>query len=859
MGSVKEQSPRLETSDPQRDDSPHARSTHSIRKPIQDQESLHPGRVLHDTEQIPPSDTPLEHDHALLAAPLTDAPRGHSSLSPSNDELYPTLLDRSSGSSADSLSKFSFASQFSQLTSLRLPDAQSFSMGITSIPTAPKAAKAFSSAAEQMRRWLRKANNILTGMDAEDDAQWAAAAGREGLENIEKAIGRFEKLIHLYVKAIENLQERSDISDVATEALQTLVEQMEVVLGDWNKVRNHLKTVKSQVELAMEWEELWNVVLGDIEQEADRLNLLIFEMEEKRHMSPSPEQMADNIALDAQELETIVEEAPTSAQIQAKHRFSLPAAFSADSPLTSPGFAKAQDDSNLMALFARMQPLRASMDFLPMTLSNFRSRAEKSLPSACKQLENRRKGLEQKWKVLERDAETLRRELSEDRWILVFRNAGRQAEKLCESVERSISKLQESIDAGVHHISPASLAKKIESYEAKKMHYGPAVDRVLAIIEKGVKDRQTINGEVLRLHLDSRARWTALESRMKELDLSLDDLNGNSKTQQLRDSISTIVSLDRSAPGSAVDTPGSSPASSVMGTPNGKGDGFAPTINGASRRSSLASYSTSRPSSSRRVLTAPGNSGSVQGPRKTPFSRSVTLDSWSVSRGTSPSTSTRKTMSTPTPGSRPQRPSLPLSDGSKPRWNSSTKTVHNDYRPPSRTAALLTPSTGRKSSLSYRSPSSMGSSLYTPGLPLPSPLGRSNTSSPAPQPNKPSLASRPRLSGAQSSLGLRQPSTPTTPHTNLYSGLGRQSSASPYPPLPSSSESAVLIEEPATLESPEQSSPSPSRRAAASSKMVRPATAMASSRRVSMLPQPKKPVSPLGISGAGRESAMGRR
>ncbi|KAL8948414.1 MAG: hypothetical protein Q9222_005403 [Ikaeria aurantiellina] len=541
-------------------------------------------------------------NEGLPPSPQTAIIPGNDPLpNPANEESYFNLLStsRASSTSMDSSSKSSLTNQLSKLASLHLPDANSFSVGISSMPTASKAAKAFGTAAEQMRKWLGKADEILTTMDAEDDAQWAAAVGREGLEGIETAIGRFEGLVHLYVKAIENVQERVDIADVPSAELETLVAQMEIVLGSWNKVRNHLKAVKSQVEIAMEWEELWNVVLSDIGREVERLNLLIFEMEEKRHMAPSPDQMPETMGLDVQELETIVEEAPTSAQIQAKHRFSLPAAFSADSPLTSPSFAKAQDDSNLMALFARMQPLRASLDFLPMTLASFRSRAEKIMPTACNDLENRRKGLEKKWTNLEKDAETLRRELSEDRWILVFRNAGRQADKLCESVERSISKLQESIDAGAHHRSPAMLAKKVESYEAKKMHYGPAIERVLVIIEKGVKDRQTINGEVLRLHIDSRARWTSLETQMKELDLALEEINA-SKNQQLRDSISTIVSLDPSAPGSAVDTPGSSPASSVMGTPNGKADYFSPGLNGASRRSSLASRSTSRPGSSRR-------------------------------------------------------------------------------------------------------------------------------------------------------------------------------------------------------------------------------------------------------------------
>ncbi|KAL8835003.1 MAG: hypothetical protein Q9170_003493 [Blastenia crenularia] len=794
--------------------------------------------------------------------PRKDTPGSQPALSPSNEESYFNLCSTSSTSSTVSLSKMSLAHQLSQLTSLQLPDVKSFSIDISSIPTALHAAKASSIAAEQMRRWLGKANEILTAMDADDDIMWAATAGRAGLEGIERAIGRFEGLVHLYVKAIESLQERPDIADVPPEGLDALVEQMEVVLGGWNKVRSHLKSVKLQAELAMEWEELLNVVLHDIMCEVDSLNLLIFEMEEKRHTAPSPEPVSDTMGFDVQELETIVEEAPTSAQIKANHRFSLPAAFSADSPLTSPSFAKAQDDSNLMALFARMQPLRASLDFLPMTLSSFRSRAEQTMPSACEELEKRRRSLEKKWKILERDAETVRRELSEDRWVVVFRNAGRQAEKLCESVERSISKLHESIDAGAPHVNPATLAKKVESYEAKKMHYGPAVERVLVIIEKGVKDRQTINGEVLRLHLDTRARWTSLGTRMKELDLALEDLNMN-KNQQLRDSISTIVSLDRSAPGSTVDTPGSSPASSIPGTPNGKGDGFPPGMNGASRRSSLASHSASRSSSTRRVFTAPGVSGASQMPRKNPVTRSFTSDGWSMSRGASPSPYPKRNTSTPTPSDRPKRPSLTPS-GDKPRWNSSPKVEHHDYRSHSQIPNHLTPPTGRKSSLSFRSPSS-ASFPYSSGLPLPSPLGRSETSSPVPRSAPPSFPHRPRLpSGAQSSLGHRQPSTPTTPVMNPPSRLSRQTSVpyspssrresqSPYPPLPSSTESGKFTNE--LPETPEQ--PSPSKKTPP--KASRPATAMASSRRVSMLPQPKKAASPLMSSGAGRESAMGRR
>ncbi|KAI4193756.1 MAG: hypothetical protein LQ350_008163 [Teloschistes chrysophthalmus] len=844
MGAFEHQIQTSDGSISPKNNSPHAGSIQSVSIPLSD-------------ERPSPSDlpTPLSEDGHQQAENVAAQPPSAGTLGSRNRESYFNLSNTSS-SSLESLSRFTLTSQIAQLTTLRLPNPETFSKGMSSIPTASKAAEAFSGAAEQMRAWLHKANDVLTGMDADDDIQWAAAAGREGLTGIEKAIGRFGGLEKPYVKAFEDLQERSDICDVPQ---QELLDQMETVLGSLRKVRAHLKTVKSHVGLAREWEELWNVVLRDIGQEVDRLTLLIFEMEEKRHIAPDPTESADAVSLDVQELETIVEEAPTRAQLKANHRFSLPAAFSADSPLTSSVFAKEEDDQNVMALFARMQPLRASLDFLPMRLSNFHTRAEESMPSACKELEGRRKVLEKKWRVLQKDADTLRKELSEDRWVDIFRNAGRQAGKILESLEHSRNKVQELIDAGSPPIISSNLAKRIEKYQAKKMHYGEAIERVLGIIEKGVKDRQTINGEILRLHVNSRARWTCLEAKMKETDLAVEDRNAN-KNQQLRDSVSTIVSIDQSAPSSAVDTPGSSPASSVMGTPNGKFDGFPYGMNGASHRGSHASRSTSRPSSSRRVFTLPSNTGSTQMPRKTPVSRSLSHDTWS--RGGSPSPYSRNPSATPTPGSGPRRPSLtPLID--KPRWNSSPKVEHNDYRP-AKLPAHLTPSSGRKSSLSFRSPSSMGSPYNNSGLPLPSPLGRTSTSSPVPQATLSTLPHRPRFSsGAQSSLGHRTPSNPKTPSSSITrSPLSRQASftqtpSASHPPLSSSAETTTPVAAATTLlESPEQQ-PSPSKRAAKPS--PRPATAMANSRRISLLPQPKKPISPLMTSGAGRESSMGQR
>ena len=778
---------------------------------------------------------------------------------PNGGESYFNPLSLSRTNSIYTLSRVSFSNQLAQLTSLNLPDAISLSSSVAAIPTATTATKALGNAAVQIQRWIQKAAEVLEGLDAEDDVEWAAAGGREGLGEVESAIGKFEGLVQVYVVAIEDLQKREDILQVPREELKVVVDTMDAVLVAWENVRNLLKCVKEQVELAMEWEELWNVVFGDIGLEMENLGRLVYEMEEKRHKAMAKESTFDgNMGLDLQELETIVEETPleNTPVNKASHRFSLPPGFPASSPIGTPGMPSPQEDSSLLALFARMQPLRASLDFLPMTLSGFQSRAEKVLPSACEELERRRLMLEKKWKKLEGDAEALRRELSEDRWVIAFRTAGRQVQKMCESVERSVSKLQEAIDIGAQHNNPAMLAKRIEAYEAKRTHYGPAIPRVLSMIEKGVKDRRTINGEILRLHADAGATWATLEAEIRDMDLSLEDLNLH-KSQQMRDSMSSIVSNDISAAGSTVDTPGSSPASSVVMSPAASKKNYmsAPDQQGSAHRSIIIPPAAStHPSTAHRNMRNPS------------LSRTATSSN-STLRNTSPHSPT--TSATPTPSARPKRPTTLAADG-KPRWNSSPKVDFYDKPTSYKPAPLKAPSpyANKQSVYLYRNSRSSSTNLS-----LPSPLCREHSASPAPSA---SSIYHPRsrvASGASSSLAVRtrrhtSPS-PARSSKDLAQGtpeLHRKKMQSKYstyqPPTPTASTTTFQSHRPSNLSTGSSSDSishehdeslgeeSPTMRARPS----RPATAMAgSSRRSSMLPVPKV------RAASGREISVGMR
>ena len=695
-----------------------------------------------------PSASPLRPETPPLLPPKDEDGPLQSPKRDIDSYFYPMGMSRTS--SIYTISKTSFARQLQDLTSINLPDASSLSESISALPTAVAATRALSSSAQQIQRWIQKANEVLGGLDAEDDVDWAAAAGKDGIPEVEAAIEKFEHLVTIYVETIEKVRGRDDIHTVPRTEYDFLLGTMEQVIHAWDGVRTSLKEVKRQADLALEWEELWNHVLGDIGAELSSLTKLVFEMEEKRHRIGIEDSSAD---LSMQELETIVEEAPEATANKVKNRFSLPPAYpSGGSPLQSPGigYGPSTEDSSLLALFARMQPLRASLDFVPMRLDAFEIRAKPVLPSACSELQERKGSLENKWKQLEEDAELLRKELGEDRWVIVFRNAGRQAQKMAESIERGIVKLCEAIENGAHHNNPTGLAKKIGDYEAKKNNYGPAIQKVLTVIDRGVKDRLTINGEILQIQQDTRSLWNSLERSIKEMDGTVEDLNLN-KSQQLRDSISTIVSNDISNTGSNRGTPGTSPSSSViMGTASAKKSmqPKTPDLVNANRRSSIQSATSTRPNISRRNITLPaGQLNKRTSVSQSPLNRIASTSS-------SPGGRTVSGSSTPTASRR----GTPLSVDYRPRWNAGTKVEYGDiahnykpFTPSARSKAILG---DRQSSYSYRTPRSVSSSV----LPSPSPLGRASTASPMPPPRAPTSRASSSLATRSVSRGRTSPS-----------------------------------------------------------------------------------------------------
>ncbi|EPS44255.1 hypothetical protein H072_1783 [Dactylellina haptotyla CBS 200.50] len=553
-----------------------------------------------------------------------------------------------------SLSRTSFAAQLSRLTSLSMPLGTDLKTEIASLPSAKAGIDKLDSAYAQMQRWMQTAKTVLQGMDASDDVEWAAE-GKKSLPDVESAMKRFEGLVKVYVDSIESIQDRSDIGTVEPDSLTSVIEQMDVTVKQWKDIQELLSGVKAQVETAMEWTELWNSIMNDIQAELDACINCVFECEEKRYRVHAQE----NVDID--KLASIIE---------------------GETPKNKVSPEREDMSSALLGLFARMQPLRASLDFLPMRLQQFQYRADEVFPTACEDLEMRREQLEKKWKNLEKDADVLKKELGEDKWVAIFRNAGKQASSMMESVERTINKVNARTQDTSNITTDSTLLKLVENYETKRTHYGTAIARVLSIVNKGMQDRLTVNGEIIRLHTDLQAAWKTIEQEMQELDTRLADIDLSAPLDSAATPASASVSNfadDLSETGSASheDKVAAQRAKrqSIAVTSPTSGGSRLPRLRSTSASGSLKSHipNPSSPISPQNTLKRPGL------PTLNTPKPNTSLLSPTTSRGSSPSLTSRR-LSYQTPPSRPSLTRKPSGSGStdgRPRWTNSTNLSGN--------------------------------------------------------------------------------------------------------------------------------------------------------------------------------------
>jgi Yeast cortical protein KAR9 len=299
----------------------------------------------------------------------------------------------------------------------------------------------------------------------------------------------------------------------------------------------------------------------------------------------------------------------------------------------------------------------------------------------------------------------------------------------------------------------------------------PATTKVLSIIDKGVQDRVTKNGECLRRHADSTQRWKHLRERITRTDAEME-------------AVRRILTGEED-----MITP--SDSGSVASGPTSKSKSRNGYLTPPSATSSKKSLSLSASSAlSRSVSPFRKFARRITGGGKSPMAgqqpseptgtlrHRTSLFQFSIGQPTSPTTSGHKYTQSLTPDSSPstrrvdQDPNITIKGKSTPSskqpWNSSTR-VDED------------PRVRRPSVVSPHRPAGI-----QPPLPLPpgsSPSGRSvsRSSMASSRPWSPIMSSVSTAASTNPTHPQRPPSRSQTPNVNLTSPRGRPKTPSNIP------------------------------------------------------------------------------
>ncbi|KAH7890845.1 hypothetical protein F5I97DRAFT_1923336 [Phlebopus sp. FC_14] len=462
----------------------------------------------------------------------------------------------------------------------------------------------------------------------------------------------------------------------------------------------------------------------------------------------------------------------------------------------------AEIDKALMNMNDRLEAIERGMKIVSESVAPFQPSQDGQVSETSERAVMLRKhvALQSDWDAVQQETDELQQELKEDKWITVFRTVTEQADGMMSSLEKAVNRCQEFIwqvhnrpDDNISHASfsasvrseksPVSLEvfnSLLGSFQAKKAHYLPATTKVLAIMDNGVKNRVTKNGEALRRHAEAAKRWRVLQERMNRTEKEMENVR---KILVAPEPVSSETGSTKSGHNGYLATP-----------PSGSAKSRAPSRTSATSTlsrsmSPLRKFARKLTGSVKSPVTPPVSlpisreSSSSRGPSSEPVNKTLrrqrsSLFVFGTNKGTplTPEKSHKHSQSL-TPESSPASkrandPNVTIKPRStKQPWNSSTKVDQDGQTtirptPPKRPTAKaavtpeylsLAPCTPSRRSLSRSSNASS-----RPWSPVTSSISTAPSSNPS-IPPLPPLASRPPSRAQTPGLGTTPRPRPRTP------------------------------------------------------------------------------------------------
>ncbi|KAJ8103159.1 cortical protein KAR9-domain-containing protein [Lipomyces tetrasporus] len=275
------------------------------------------------------------------------------------------------------------------------------------------------------------------------------------------------------------------------------------ILSVVDSIEDNLRKSREQVDIALEWSELHDSVMSDLESVMEESWTLLAELQhyQRTHDITEVDRLGNTLDVDA--LMSSLKQSP-----QPGH-----------GKLVNMSDADKIQNSKLYDLSKKIQPLRVSLDLLDPIIGDLIPRLEIPFPGAHKDLITKRKLLDAKWKKLSFETDTIKRQMGEERWIAMLRECANQARKLMTEFDNVMNNLDGVLANGC---DAGTIQRHKELYEQKSRELIPEILKVLGLFSGAMEDKVTISGDIKREHMHFNNFWNDLDERIRVFDQKYD-------------------------------------------------------------------------------------------------------------------------------------------------------------------------------------------------------------------------------------------------------------------------------------------------------------------------------------------------
>lgn len=272
--------------------------------------------------------------------------------------------------------------------------------------------------------YLRETKKTLAELDALDAVEWVLE-GKQQLSIFKESIEDIGVSISQLIEYFENIINDENLNNVIQ-----LLQQIEDSLDDWQEVKQYTGDLSKLVSISIEWNELYLNVLASVDVEISRFEEALYDvLEQKLNCPPVLSEFFSNWGPESDIID--LDNDPTAdTQFDKLLSFLTPTEldkmtkFNNNQTLIIPTFNQTDRALNekFSSIHQYLEPLHASIEFLPIPLESYFSIANAVFPTSVINLSKRHQEIEEHWSLLNRDMHDLEIDLIIKKWdeIILF-------------------------------------------------------------------------------------------------------------------------------------------------------------------------------------------------------------------------------------------------------------------------------------------------------------------------------------------------------------------------------------------------------------------------------------------------------